>query len=110
MIINFKEMELMVIPNFNGGEKEFRANMYIDDNNKIVNGRLIPGASIGWHCHDTSSETILILSGSGKVIVEGGEEPVSAGTVHYCPKGAFHSLVNTGEEDLCFFAVVPQHK
>jgi len=110
MILNFKEMELKVIPNFNGGEKEFRANIYQDEHNKIVNGRLIPGASIGWHCHDTSSETIFILSGKGKVIVEGGEEEVSAGVCHYCPKGTFHSLVNTGDEDLTFYAVVPQHK
>ena len=71
MILNFKEMELKVIPNFNGGEKEFRANIYQDEHNKIVNGRLIPGASIGWHCHDTSSETIFILSGKGKL---NGEE------------------------------------
>ena len=110
MLINFKEMELKVIPNFNGGEKELRANIYLDDNNKIVNGRLIPGASIGYHCHDTSSETIFILSGTGKFIVEDGEEQVSAGACHYCTKGASHSLVNTGDEDLCFYAVVPQHK
>ena len=32
----------------------------------------------------------------------------SCGYCHYCKKGSSHTLVNDGEEELVFFAVVPQ--
>ncbi len=72
-----------------------------------MRGRLVPGASIGLHTHETSSEIIYILQGSGKVLYDGEYEPVRTGTCHYCPKGHAHSLINDGNEDLTFFAVVP---
>ena len=107
MKILFDAMPETVLENFCGGEKELRVNMYIDPNGKILRGRLVPGASIGLHTHETSSEIIYYLSGSGKVICDGEEERVSAGDCHYCPKGSAHTMINDGEEDLVFFAVVP---
>ncbi len=107
MKIVFDEMEETVLANFCGGEKEFRANMRIDEHGKILRGRLSAGASIGLHTHDTSSEMIYYLSGSGKVVCDGVEERVTAGDCHYCPKGSAHTMINDGEEDLVFFAVVP---
>ena len=82
--------------------------MFIDADNKIMRGRLIPGASIGLHTHETSSEIIYILSGTGKALYDGGEEALSPGDCHYCPKGHSHSLINDGDADLTFFAVVPE--
>ena len=38
----------------------------------------------------------------------GGQETLTAGDCHYCPKGHSHSLINGGGEDLVFFAVIPQ--
>lgn len=108
MIIYFETMPEKVLEHFNGGEKALNAKMYVDQNNKILHGRLEPGASIGLHTHDTSSETIFVVSGSGTVLIDGGQEPVHAGECHYCPKGHAHSLINTGTEDLVFNAVVPQ--
>lgn len=108
MKIDFKNMEAAVLPNFKGGEKEMVAKMYVDEHNRIMKSRLMPGASIGTHCHDTSSEIIYILSGTGKVICEGVEESMQAGDCHYCPKGQTHTLINNGTDDLIFFAVVPQ--
>lgn len=107
MIINFDKTEEKVLPHFNGGEKEFNTRMYLDELNKIQRGRLAPGASIGMHTHDTSSEIIYILEGEGTVLYDGGEEAVSPGICHYCPKGHSHSFINTGDKDLVFFAVVP---
>lgn len=108
MLINFDAMETKVIPHMRDGEKEVSAQMYTDSLGKIMRGRLIPGASIGLHTHDTSSETIYVLSGTGKVLYDGVYEPVSAGSCHYCPKGHEHSLINDSEGDLIFFAVVPE--
>ena len=105
------------LKNFQGGEKSLLANMRVDDENKILRGRLVPGASIGYHCHADSSEVIYILSGGGRVIwnpndsgkENGSEEILAAGDCHYCPMGSYHTLINDTKEDLLFFAVVGKH-
>lgn len=108
MNINFNETEETVFPNFRGGEKEFSVWTFNDGMNKILYGKLIPGASIGLHVHETNSEIIYILSGAGKMQTDGEWEPLSAGICNYCPKGHAHSMVNDGDEDLLFFAVVAE--
>ena len=115
MKIRFDEMEVTVLPQFKGGEKEFAANMFFDGTNRIFKGRLIPGATIGMHTHDDSCEVIFILEGSGTIVEDQSSQdqevviPVSAGDCLYCQKGHTHSLRNTAEEgDLVFYAVVPK--
>ena len=61
-------MDVTVLPNFKGGEKEFAANMFFDGTNRIFKGRLVPGASIGVHTHEDSCEVIFILEGSGTIL------------------------------------------
>jgi mannose-6-phosphate isomerase-like protein (cupin superfamily) len=127
MIIDFNKMDVTVLPNFKGGEKEFAANMFFDGTNRIFKGRLIPGATIGMHTHEDSCEVIFILEGHGTVVEiapEAGDScdaaagksastletatPVGPGDCLYCPKGHTHSLRNTSAEgDLVFYAVVP---
>jgi mannose-6-phosphate isomerase-like protein (cupin superfamily) len=107
MLIDFSQMEETVIPNFLGGEGALRAKMRVDELGKILHGVLEPGSTIGLHTHETSSEIIYILAGTGRVLYDGGDEPLSAGSCHYCPKGHAHSLINDGGELLEFFAVVP---
>ena len=115
MIIDFNKMDVTVLPNFKGGEKEFAANMFFDGTNRIFKGVLVPGATIGMHTHDDSCEVIFILAGHGTIVEkEPGAEsetvsPVAPGDCLYCPKGHSHSLQNTSEEcDLVFYAVVPK--
>lgn len=109
MIIDFNNMKEEAIPNFKGGEKEYNVKMFTDENNKIMKGRLAPGASIGLHTHEGNSEIILILEGTGKVLYNGDYIALKAGDVHYCPMGQEHSLINDSDGDLKFFAVVPEH-
>ena len=109
MKLDFDAMEETIIPHMRGGEKEVAARMYTDELGKIMRGRLIPGASIGLHPHQGSSEIVYVLSGTGKALYDGGEEALAPGGCHYCPEGHTHSLVNDGGEDLIFFAVVPRH-
>lgn len=109
MLINFDQIPETVIPNMRGGEGQVASHMHVDEHNKIMKGLLAPGCTIGLHPHDTSSEIICILSGTGKVLCDGAYEPLSAGSVHYCPKGHEHSLINDSDSDLTFFAVVPEH-
>ena len=108
MLIDFQAIPETVIPHMRGGEKELAARMYTDDLGKIMRGKLIPGASIGLHTHETGSEIIYILEGTGKVLYDGVYETVSSGSCHCCPKGHAHSLINDSEEDLLFFAVIPE--
>ena len=115
MKIRFDEMEVTVLPQFKGGEKEFAANMFFDGTNRIFKGRLVPGATIGMHTHEDSCEVIFVLEGNGTIVERTPESqdetilPVSAGDCLYCQKGNSHSLRNTAEEgDLVFYAVVPK--
>ena len=108
MKIDFDYIEEQAIPAFKGGEKQFYVKMWTGELNKIMKGRLVPGASIGVHTHETNSEIMFFTSGRGHVIYDGEKIAVKAGDVHYCPKGHFHSLVNDSEADLTFSAVVPQ--
>lgn len=108
MIIKFNGIEERNLKAFYGGEGALIANMFVDEKNKILRGKLVPGSSIGLHKHDTSSEIIFVYAGKGKMLCDGKEELLSAGDCHYCPKGSEHTFLNVGEEDLCFYAVVPQ--
>lgn len=108
MKLNFDEMQEVVSQNLYGGEKEVAIRAFKDEQNKILRGRLIPGASLGRHTHETNSEIIYIVSGCGKMLINDGEERLEAGTAHYCPKGQNHGLMNDGTEDLIFFAVVAE--
>lgn len=108
MIIKFNEIDETIMPEFKGGTKEFSARIFQDADNKILYGKLVPGASIGNHTHETNSEIIYVLSGKGKVVYKGEKVDIAPGICHYCPKGESHSLINDGEDDLVFFAVIPE--
>ena len=108
MILDYKTMETTVLPNFKGGEKEYAAQMFFDGTNRIMKGKLIPGASIGLHTHETNSEMIYVLEGEGCMILDGQEEILCADMCHYCPKGHSHTFINKSDKDLIFFAVVPE--
>ncbi len=108
MVIDFNKMAEEAKPNFKGGLKEYNVKMFTDDTNKIMHGRLVPGASIGFHTHETDQEVIYVLEGEGTVINGEGipDDKALPGQALYCAKGQSHSLVNTGTKDLIFFAVV----
>ena len=108
MVIDFTVMEKAVLHEFKGGNKDLVAQMHTDELGKIMRGMLEPGASIGMHTHETSSEIIYILSGKASILYDDGVEEVDAGNCHYCPKGHSHSMRNLSDEDLVFFAVVPE--
>ena len=59
------------------------------------------------HSHPNGEEVIYLLSGSGKVYIEGVVEPVKAGCAVLFPKGSVHMLRNSGTTPMkvaCFFA------
>ena len=81
MIIDIDKLPIKTLVNFNGGEKELLANMFVDDaGNKIFCGKLVAGASIGLHTHETSCEVIYVLKGKGVVLYD-GEYVVGGGII-----------------------------
>jgi quercetin dioxygenase-like cupin family protein len=107
-MLKFYEMPDTVLEHFKGGEGSTITKMFADDLNRIFVGRLQPGCSIGMHTHDTSSEVIYVLEGVGTTVLDGVTETLQPGDCSYCKKGSTHTLMNKGEADLVFFAVVPQ--
>ena len=109
MRFDYRTIEEKALPHFKGGEKELNAKMHVDGNNKILLGRLVPGATVGEHKHEGSSEIIYGLSGKGYIVCDGEKEILEPGVACYCPEGSSHTVINDGTEDLTFFAVVPKH-
>ena len=107
MKIIFNDDNKSEIQNFLGGEGVFEAHIVNDGLNKIIKGKLMPNSSIGKHAHENSSEIMFIVSGEGTAICDGIEYDLKEGDCHYCKKGSSHTLINTGANPLCFYAVVP---
>ena len=109
MHIDFDRIEENLIHNPRGGQGTFGMRQYATRDNRVFKGRLLPGSYFGQHTHDTNSETMFFLSGTGKMVTPEGEERVYPGAVQHCPKGGSHYLVNDGEEELVFYGVIPEH-
>jgi quercetin dioxygenase-like cupin family protein len=70
--------------------------------------RVEPGETVRpAHSHPNGEEVIYIVSGSGRVLVNGEVSPVRAGCAVLFPQGKVHMLQNSGDEPMkvaCFFA------
>ena len=106
MLIDFNTTKEITVPGMNNGTGMMTAKMYMDEQGKIIPCSIHAGGSIGLHKHETSDDINYVLSGTGKVICEGQEELLNAGTCHICKKGSEHSIENTGDEDLVLLTVV----
>lgn len=65
-----------------------------------------PGCSLGYHEHHGESETYYILSGTGHYNDNGTVRVVRSGDVTFTPNGKGHGLVNIGNQDLVFMALI----
>jgi len=70
--------------------------------------RVEPGQTVRpAHSHPHGEEVIYIVSGSGRVLVNGEVSPVREGCAVLFPQGQVHMLQNTGDTPMkvaCFFA------
>ncbi|NDJ13810.1 MAG: cupin domain-containing protein [Acidobacteriia bacterium] len=70
--------------------------------------RVEPGNTVKpAHSHPNGEELIYIITGSGRVWIEGEISPVSAGSIVLFPQGHVHMLQNNGTEEMkvvCFFS------
>jgi quercetin dioxygenase-like cupin family protein len=70
--------------------------------------RVPPGQTVRpAHSHPNGEEVIYIITGSGRVMIEGVVQSVRAGSAVLFPQGHIHMLQNSGTEEMkvaCFFA------
>jgi quercetin dioxygenase-like cupin family protein len=70
--------------------------------------RVLPGETVRpAHSHPDGEELIYVISGSGKVAVDGEVGRLGPGTAVLFPRGSVHMVRNSGTEELkviCFFA------
>lgn len=71
----------------------------------MLNGitRIAPGAAVPLHFHNCE-ESVVVLSGSGRVHIGGAEHPVSPGVTSWIPPEVPHCFLNLeGSEPLVIF-------
>ncbi len=108
MRIDFNDLKEEVLQGFNGGKGTIALKKTTKKDVTFISAKLRPNSSVGMHKHMTDSETIYVLSGKGKTMCDGETEMLKAGSVTFCPVGCSHCLINDGDEDLVFFAVIPK--
>lgn len=109
MNIDFSAIPETLIEAPRGGRGTFGIREYKTADNRLFKGRLLPGSAFGPHSHETNSETMVFLSGTGKMVGPEGEERVGHGSVSHCPRGGAHHLVNDGDTDLVFIGLIAEH-
>ena len=73
--------------------------------------QLAPGASVGAHNTEKYEEMLIVLNGSGEMIITGGSRlPIGKGKVAYCPPHTGHDVLNTGSDTLRYIYVVAEAK
>ncbi len=73
----------------------------------FAKGTLAPGDSVGYHVHHADTEICYFLSGEGIVREDDGvQTPVTAGDSNIVAPGHGHEIINTGNQDLVYIALI----
>lgn len=65
-----------------------------------------PGDSIGEHQHLGEREIFYFVQGNGIVVDDGKKIEIGPGDVMVTPDQSSHSVINTGDSDLVFMALI----
>ena len=65
----------------------------VEDNNMTIKVTLNPGHMMNYHSHEKRDEVWTVISGSGRTIVDGMEQPVKAGDVITMQAGCRHTII-----------------
>jgi mannose-6-phosphate isomerase-like protein (cupin superfamily) len=83
----------------------FRKVIYTGGKSQLVVMDIKPNESIGAETHQHTEQTLFLLSGEGKSILDGVETPFMAGDVVVVTPGTKHDFVNTGTSSLKIFTI-----
>ena len=104
--INVREVPLAGGLTEEEGWANMRVQFLIDEesagSDQLVVGRTVlpPGARHERHLHPNADEFLVVLSGSGEIYTDEGEEPAGEGDVVFTPAGHWHGFNNTSAEDV----------
>jgi quercetin dioxygenase-like cupin family protein len=68
----------------------------------------VKGTAIGAHFHSVCDEVVVVVGGSGELLVNGQWRPVKRGDVHVCPRGVVHDT-RALSENLQYLSVFTPH-
>ena len=68
----------------------------------LAEALLAPAQATEAHCHPNTEEIYYILSGKGRMAIDGEAREVKPLDGIAIPPGAAHQMLNTGDEDLIF--------
>jgi oxalate decarboxylase/phosphoglucose isomerase-like protein (cupin superfamily) len=98
--------------NYNvGGEVVKDNETYLLKDNKTLKNlvlsstKLYRGQATRGHAHNDQEEVYFFVQGTGMMIVDEEKFRVSAGDIILIPDGAFHRVINDGEQNLLFNCV-----
>lgn len=112
MIIENKSKQQEIKQNMRGGKGNVEITHITDNEILGKNCRLFaqitvkPGDSIGDHQHLGEREIFYFIQGKGIVIDNGKQSEIGPGDVMVTPDQSSHSVVNTGDQDLVFMALI----
>lgn len=72
---------------------------------KVKRITVYPGRRLSYQRHSRRSEHWFIVNGTAVVTIDGKDKSIQAGDSVDIPKGAWHRIKNSGEEDLVFIEV-----
>lgn len=89
----------------------FRKVLFTGAKSQLVAMDIKPGEDIGMEVHHHTEQTLFLLAGEGKSILDGVEKPFVAGDVVVVTPGTNHDIVNTGATSLKIYTVYapPNH-
>ncbi len=112
-VVHYKDVE--ELPVNMEGAKDTYIRWLITDRDKAPNFamrlfRLKPKGHTPYHSHPYEHE-VFVLSGKGKLVFEGKEYPVEAGSVVFVDPDRKHQFVNDSDSDeLRFICLIPLQK
>lgn len=89
----------------------FRKVLFTGTRSQLVVMDIPPGGEVGEETHKFTEQTLFFLSGIGKAVLDGKENPISAGDVVVVTPGTKHNFINTGTSSLKIYTVYapPNH-
>lgn len=83
----------------------FRKEVITGDHSQVFLMSINHGEDIGLETHHDVDQTLVFVSGTGKAILNGKEEPIETDVLFFVPAGTEHNFVNTGSEPLKLFTI-----
>lgn len=99
--------DLVVEPSIESDERPWGGYAVLADagDHKVKRITVAAGKRLSYQRHEHRAEHWFVVSGQGRVTLDGSETPVAAGSAVDVPTGVAHRIENDGAEPLVFIEV-----